>query len=172
MDFGEGMAWIELGGKRGYIDSTGKMVIKPQFNLAMDFKEGLARIKLGSKWGYIDSTGKMVIKPQFDDAEDFKEGLARTKLGDGLWGYMDKTGKMVIEPQFYEAGDFQEGLAWIGERRYAEYGLFPGYFYRNTYFPPSYRVYLGERKRTQPQNPSGYPNIYSIYCGYTDKTGK
>jgi WG repeat protein len=53
------------GGKFGYIDKTGKVVITPQFFVAQDFAEGLAAIRIeeavGSKFGYIDRTGQMVI---------------------------------------------------------------------------------------------------------------
>jgi hypothetical protein len=48
-------------GKYGYIDKTGKIVIKPQFDKAYDFSEGLASISLNGKWGFIDNTGKIAI---------------------------------------------------------------------------------------------------------------
>jgi len=53
-------------GKWGYIDTTGKVVIQPQFVKARFFREGLAAVMVGIKWGYIDTTGKIVIQPQFD----------------------------------------------------------------------------------------------------------
>ena len=101
---------------RGYIDTTGKMVIAPQFKPVDDrdqdnpdfawncyyvgnFSEGLAAVTLGEKWGYIDATGKMVITPQFDDARDFYGGLAAVEIGK-KWGFINKTGQMVIAPQF------------------------------------------------------------------------
>ncbi len=86
----------------GYIDKTGKVVIKPQFDgdSARDFYEDLAAVKIGGKWGYIDKTGKVVIKPQFDDAVYFQEGLAGVEIG-GKLGYIDKTGKYVWKPTAY-----------------------------------------------------------------------
>ena len=86
--FSEGLAMVTVGyaesdagslifyGENGYIDKTGKMVIKPQFADAESFSEGLAGVSKDRKVGYIDKTGKMVIKPQFDNAESFSEGLA------------------------------------------------------------------------------------------------
>src|SRR5262245_32107903 len=70
--------------RRGYIDRTGKIVIKPQFDGATDFSEGLAVVAVhegGYKEGYIDETGKMVIPPQFDKATAFSEGLALVGIG-------------------------------------------------------------------------------------------
>ena len=91
--------------KYGYIDKTGKIIIKPQFNDAGGFFEGLASVIIGDKRGYIDKTGKIVINPQFDDAGEFsKGGLAQVRIGgewrdNVLWGgksgYIDKTGKTV-----------------------------------------------------------------------------
>jgi len=54
---------IEKDGKWGYIDNTGRIVIKPQFDEARDFSEGLARVTIDGKFGYIDKTGKYVWEP-------------------------------------------------------------------------------------------------------------
>jgi hypothetical protein len=50
-------AAVDVGGKWGYIDRTGKYVVNPQFDSADPFSEGLATVKLGSKWGYVDESG-------------------------------------------------------------------------------------------------------------------
>ena len=49
----------------GYIDSTGKIVIKHQFIWAYPFFEGIAVVSLDGKDGYIDLTGTLIIKPLF-----------------------------------------------------------------------------------------------------------
>ena len=92
----------------GYIDKTGNMVIKPQFDSAFEFSEGLAEVKIQGKYGFIDSKGKTVIAPAFDGAGSFSEGLAWVKV-QGKYGFIDKTGKVVIEPQFTFANNFIEG---------------------------------------------------------------
>jgi hypothetical protein len=52
-----------LGGRWGFIEKTGKMVIYPQFDEAMSFANGLARVKMGGRTGYIDAAGKYVWNP-------------------------------------------------------------------------------------------------------------
>ena len=43
---------VREGGLYGYIDRTGKMIIKPQFVDARDFSEGLARVTIDVfHWG-------------------------------------------------------------------------------------------------------------------------
>lgn len=66
--FSEGLAYIELNNKWGFIDKTGRIVIQPRFvrdfdgNIFEDmkFKNGLARVKENNKYGYINKTGKFV----------------------------------------------------------------------------------------------------------------
>lgn len=102
----------------GYIDKTGKMVIKPQFLGAREFSEGLAAVLVPSstpgnpQWGYIDKTGKFIIQAQFVYAQKFSEGLASVQIsyGDGF-GFIDKTGKFIIPPTLKSAGSFSEGMA-------------------------------------------------------------
>jgi hypothetical protein len=66
----------------GFIDKTGNIVIKPQFNSAWKFSQGLAAVFIGDKVGYIDKMGNIVIKPQFNSAWKFSEGLAAVQTGD------------------------------------------------------------------------------------------
>ena len=91
---------VSVNGKWGYIDTTGKTVIKPQFDGAKDFSEGLAAVKVGGSWGYIDKTGKMVIKPLFDEAHGFSNGLAYVREGNYTWGYINSAGKYIWKTNF------------------------------------------------------------------------
>jgi len=113
---------IEIKGKHGYIDSSGKIVIRPQFDEVGGFSEGLAPVLVGDKWGFIDKTGMIVIAPQFFEAGHFREGLAVVgaffKSGPindvvGNYGYIDHTGRFAIAPQFRVASGFSNGLARI-----------------------------------------------------------
>ncbi|MEX0704424.1 MAG: WG repeat-containing protein [Planctomycetales bacterium] len=106
------------GGPVGFMDRTGKVVIKPQFDDARPFTEGLAAVKKEGKWGYIDHSGGFAIPPRFIEAKPFRDGLAAVAVvGKGnrkRWGFVDRTGALAIEPRFTFASSFQEGLAYIG----------------------------------------------------------
>lgn len=109
--------------KYGYINSSGTIVIKPQFDVAFPFSEGLALVESNEKYGYINEKGVFVIKPQFLDAYDFCNGLARVSknvvtneyLGETqeLYGYINNKGQQVIDYKFSKCGDFSNDLAWI-----------------------------------------------------------
>jgi hypothetical protein len=79
----------------GYIDKTGKWIIKPQFSYAEDFSEGLAGAALdyGDR-GYIDKTGKFVIAPKYDNTYPFSNGYALVKIRMFQPAYIDKSGKV------------------------------------------------------------------------------
>lgn len=117
------------GGKFGYIDKTGKVVITPQFFVAQDFAEGLAAVRVEetneSMYGYIDRTGHIVIAPRFHQAGPFSEGLAAVEtsarvvgnqVADIAWGYVDKTGAIRIPDKYDFAGEFSEGLARVANK--------------------------------------------------------
>jgi len=106
--------------KYGFIDKSGKFVIKPQFDSAESFSEGLAAVGMNSKNGYIDKTGKLVIAARYDSAFQFSDGLAKVAIGDKS-GFIDTRGNMVISPRFAYSGfgnslnyrGFKEGLAAV-----------------------------------------------------------
>ena len=112
-EFQDGFAKVKLDDKYGYIDVSGQLVIKPQFDYTTQpFSEGMAEVKLENKWGFIDKTGNIIIKPQFDDTKSFKDGLAGIYIKN-KWGFIDKSGKIIIKPQFDFTDSFQDGLARI-----------------------------------------------------------
>lgn len=96
--------------KWGYIDNSGKFVIKPQFDKAEDFMEnGTARIYSGEKVGLIDRNGKMVLAPEFQYISDFSDGVAVTCKGD-KYEVVDQKGKIIFSSS-YEINAFHEGIA-------------------------------------------------------------
>ncbi|HHH76727.1 MAG TPA: WG repeat-containing protein [Phycisphaerae bacterium] len=107
--FSQGLARAKVDGKYGYVDKTGKMVIKPAYERAKEFKQKLAAVRIDGKYGYIDPKGKVVIPAKYDRADNFSEGLASVKSGK-YYGYIDAGGKEVIECQYLRALEFSEGL--------------------------------------------------------------
>src|SRR5262249_54799746 len=76
--FHEGLACVSNGHGFGFIDKTGRYVIKPQFEGAKRFAEGLAVVKRASDLaaGFIDHDGRIVIPFIYSDALTFSEGLS------------------------------------------------------------------------------------------------
>lgn len=94
--FVQGLARIVEGGKHGFIDRAGTIVIAPQFDGAGSFCEGRAPVCMGCRpvqrgehtelvggqWGFIDRTGRPVIPIVYDEVWAFTDGAATvTKAG-------------------------------------------------------------------------------------------
>ncbi len=67
----ERIAFKDKNGKIGYMNTTGKVVIEPQFDNGLSFKNGFAVIEQNGKMGFIDETGKTVIEPKYKRAGNF-----------------------------------------------------------------------------------------------------
>jgi WG containing repeat len=139
--FSEGFGCIDYKGKCGFIDTTGKIIVAPVYDMVLPFSNGLAAVRHNDLWGYIDYTGKEVIPCRYYEASSFsanglaaigtvpnKSGLVSDNPemvyeGDNqvYFGYIDKTGKWVIKPQFTYASSFSEGFA-VASISYREYG--------------------------------------------------
>ena len=95
LNFSEGLLAVKVNGLWGYVNSSGDMVIAPQFDDAAEFSEGLAAVAINFRWGYINKTGKFVIAPSFLTAERFTSGLALVSTFNNSDGYINKRGKFV-----------------------------------------------------------------------------
>jgi hypothetical protein len=99
-------------GKYGFIERTGKIIIKTRFEDVGEFFEGRALVQIAGKWGYLDNAGKVVIEPRFDFANPFYDGLALVKKDKGEY-FINPDGKVVIDVSGQSAGFFHEGRAMI-----------------------------------------------------------
>lgn len=128
--FHDGLAMVDIDGKKGYIDRTGKAAIPPQFTYAYPFSEGKAAATKDSTgdtgWGYIDKTGLWIVEPRFQWASAFSEGLAPVNRSRDCV-YVDERGKLTLQPRIPPGesdcatvwGDFVNGLSrWKFGRKY------------------------------------------------------
>jgi hypothetical protein len=60
-DFKYDVTPIEQDGKWGYIDTTGRFIIEPQFEDARSFKDGVASVRKNDKWVLIDKSGNIFV---------------------------------------------------------------------------------------------------------------
>ncbi len=181
--------WDELG-KYGFIDASGRVVVKPQFEEAYPSSEGLAAVGLGKeKSGFLDMTGKIVIPLKYNWVSSFSDGLAAVsvKVADGEYqcGYIDRTGKFVIKPrkEFLRCNDFSQGFAQIdvsdpniGEITYTyinkkgEFAIGGGYARAEPFSDGwalvndfSKTFFAGENSKVIDLNPLYHPSTHSKY---------
>jgi hypothetical protein len=102
---------VRLGGRIGYVDRTGRMVIAPKFDDPVTlehFVEGMpAPAKLGRFFGLIDRAGEWVVAPTYDRIFPIHGGggasVSRLEFK-GFWaklgtqhGILDQTGRVIID---------------------------------------------------------------------------
>ena len=104
---------IRKDGKYGYINSQGKMVIHPQYEIANNYKEDRALVMLNGKYGFINKKGEYIIQPKFSYLAEFSEGLALFGTKDNKYGYINPEGKIVIDAKFNNASSFSDGAAVV-----------------------------------------------------------
>ena len=101
---------VQSGDKWGYIDQTGRIIIKPQFSRVGLFADGLTPVWVGEDVGYVDTRGAIKIKPQFDSAGSFSEGLAPVLVNMRV-GFINESGTQVVKPTYSDAAPFDENVA-------------------------------------------------------------
>ncbi|MFI5151236.1 MAG: WG repeat-containing protein [Bacteroidia bacterium] len=113
-------------GNMGFVNVSGKYVVKPQFTDMGNFSEGLFAFYEPAmhKWGYRNLANTVVIPPRFNSGSDFSErkasfpGYITDTMGGQYktvtrYGFIDKKGNTVIKPAFAYVCDFSEGLAFV-----------------------------------------------------------
>ena len=108
----DGLLAVNVAGRHGFIDVTGRIVIPPTLDFAHQFSEARALAWANGHVGYIDRSGKFVIPPRFEAGQSFHEGMAAVQLG-GLWGFINTEGQFAIQPQFEEVRWFSDGRAQV-----------------------------------------------------------
>ena len=83
------MASIKLQDKRGFIDTTGKIVIPLKYDIAYDFIDNLAAVASKGFFGFIDHSGKEIIPLVWQNVRPFYNGLAAV-MQNNKWGYINK----------------------------------------------------------------------------------
>ncbi|MCQ2218840.1 MAG: WG repeat-containing protein [Paludibacteraceae bacterium] len=104
--------------KYGYVDKSGKMVIKAAYDNASEFSEGLARVGKGNRYGFINEEGKVVIPLNYVAASNFAYGYAIVKPDVNTAFFINKNGDVLGNTSYKDAKSFSEGLAAVQDQYY------------------------------------------------------
>ncbi|MEZ5385284.1 MAG: WG repeat-containing protein [Prosthecobacter sp.] len=112
--FHGGLLRIVEDGKQGYVDTSGKLSIAPEYDAAKFFSDDFAAVSKGGKWGFINTRGKVVVPLDWDAVGSFSEGLAWVSR-ERKTGFINETGGLQIPLQYSRANDFKNGHASVYE---------------------------------------------------------
>ena len=98
---------VKVGGKWGYIDKSGKVIVEPQYDNAYGSCQNYAVVKKDSNYLLVNSKGEDISKGrQFSAGYINDNSLISAFDNRKLFGYVDSSGKVVIPFQFDYAGNF------------------------------------------------------------------
>lgn len=111
-DFSEGLAPVQVGGRYGWIDTAGTMIIPARYEGAGPFTYGRAAFQSGGRWGYLDGTGAEAIAPSLAWAGPFRDGLAAV-AGDSGFFFINTAGLRLGRATFTDVRAFSGGYAAV-----------------------------------------------------------
>ncbi|MBR4839941.1 MAG: WG repeat-containing protein [Paludibacteraceae bacterium] len=104
--------------KYGYVDKSGKLVVKAVYDNASEYSEGLARVGKGNRYGFINEEGKVVVPLNYVAASNFAYGYAVVKPDVNTAFFIDKGGNVLGNTSYKDAKSFSEGLAAVQDQYY------------------------------------------------------
>ena len=100
------------GGKWGFTDRSGKIVIQPEYDEVFNFKEDLCCVEKDEHFGFINREGIEVIPIIYECALSFSEGFACVYKS-GKCGYINKENEVVIDFSFDAGTSVENGSCHI-----------------------------------------------------------
>lgn len=104
----EGFFPAGKGGKTGFINSSGKWVIEPQFDEVSNFQEKIATFRIASTWGIIGMDGSIISDAKWDEIKDFYNEIAVAKANNKFF-LLDKKGEAINLEGFGQVYRLNEG---------------------------------------------------------------
>lgn len=94
------------GGKWGYINTKGQIIISPIYEYVLGFSDGIAAIKQNGKWGFIDINGIIVVPCKYDEVgHSFYNGQGSMMKGDTIFVF-DRSGILVDSYEKEKTNDY------------------------------------------------------------------
>lgn len=107
-----GLAIVSLHNAFGLIDSTGKFIVTPKYELINDFSEGRAVVqRSGQRSGFklIDEEGLEITAKAYDYIWTMQDGRAMFQEQQS-YGFMDRDGKEAITAIYSSGESFVNGM--------------------------------------------------------------
>ena len=80
----------------GYLNTSGDVVIPPQYDWGTPFSSGMAAVCKGDRWGFIDLEGNIRLPLIYEGVRPYSGNLGGV-IKNGKLGFVDKHGSLVID---------------------------------------------------------------------------
>lgn len=126
-DWSQGITWVQLNKKFGFINKSGEEIISPVYDdVKVKFSEAGVIAQQNDKWGFLSWKGDTLIPFQYDFVgEVYQNGLIGVNAGGkqintagrisgGKWGYINTLGQVICPLKYdYIGANWKEGTAWV-----------------------------------------------------------
>lgn len=96
----------------GYLDTTAKIVVNPQYTYAQDMVNQVGIVQCEQKWGLMDNRGKELVPCQYDGVqflENTDNKIIKVYVEEPKYGLIDTLGQLRVNATYDELGQFSEG---------------------------------------------------------------
>ena len=108
--FQDGLAYVELNGKKMLIDIEGNVKLDlSKYDRAITYDHELVVVRQNEKIGLIDMVGEEVLPCIYDDISLTRNGLIEVMNQTSKFGLFDRTGKPVTEIEYTSITTYGEG---------------------------------------------------------------
>lgn len=97
--------------KYGFMNETGKSMIKSKYDFAGFFQEGLAVVVMNDKYGFVNKHGELQIPCVYESVGDFNGGRAIVEQK-GKYGMIDRNGRFLFNCNYDDLGVYSDGLVY------------------------------------------------------------
>lgn len=95
----------------GYIDTSGTVVVPPNYSFARDFVNEIGIVELDKKWGVVNKKATVLVPCNYDNVdflENTDEKIIRISLHQQKYGLIDSLGQITVSSSYDKIGDFSE----------------------------------------------------------------
>jgi hypothetical protein len=85
---------VSLNSKKGFTDTSGKLIIGPEYDEIGEFLEGLSVVQKGDSVFYINKANNIFLNRFFEEAFPFHNGIAAVKQK-GKWFFINRMGEQI-----------------------------------------------------------------------------
>ena len=113
--FVNGYAGVKMGGKWGFINRKGEIVVKCVYDKIKDFSEDVVAVEKSEVWGVVDNKGMHVLNFWFAFIGPCRNGIIRARDANDEFFFYNKQGDRQMAESFKYARDFSDGMAAVKE---------------------------------------------------------
>ena len=96
----------------GYMDTTGQIIVAPEYSFAKPFTNDVGMVECDGKWGLVNRQSEVLIPCRYDDIgflENTDNQIIKVFIKEHKYGLIDTLGQLTVRAVYDEVGSFAEG---------------------------------------------------------------